>query len=172
MIDFVHNYRVIIELLENVDYFDIIQKVEKDLKKSLKSEYNEITVFNIEGYENRVYNTTLSKMYCQEGNPNYWFYYFQTFSIKSSLVDKIAKNPDINYKMTGFSSNNNNIFDELSKEEYIKFSEERNEEFQKYFVNEIVLTDEEKSLLYNLKNHPLIKNCIKSIYWKDKIYMV
>uniref|UniRef100_A0A6C0AEY8 Uncharacterized protein n=1 Tax=viral metagenome TaxID=1070528 RepID=A0A6C0AEY8_9ZZZZ len=154
----------VLELSEDVDFFDIILALQIKLRTIFKY-YNktiELVTFSTRNECNRLKKTNLYKKYNDD-------YLFSKDNITYFYLLKILKRRD-EYKSEKIIIFNNIGEDiEYSLEEFHILLNEKKEEFENLFVKEIVFTEDEKKFIYEISNHELLKGKIKGFNWTEKI---
>jgi hypothetical protein len=174
-----NNYRdfeYLLELTEEVDYFDVILKIQSDLREifSYNSNTKTIRLVIISNRtcfdkEERLQNTSLYKKFKDKFE---WADYVYTYHVLMNMLKTHEE-----YKEEGYHYDYIDLFDyDKQKSNKYTFDEikalidEKKDEFETLFVNEIKFTDKELEFIDKLSKHPLLEGKIKGFKWIEKRY--
>lgn len=157
----------VLELSEDVDFFDIILTLQIKLRTIFKY-YNktiELVTFSTRNECNRLKKTNLYKKYNDD-------YLFSKDNITYFYLLKILKRRDENEDKSDkirLYNNNDDEDIEYSLEEFQILLNEKKEEFENLFVKDIEFTEDEKKFIDEISNHELLKGKIKGFNWTEQI---
>ncbi len=167
--DQLRDIHYVLELTEDVDYFDVILQIQINLRSvfSYNSYDKTITLikFSITDSDDRLKNTSLYKLY---GTNYKWEEDKMTYHNLSRILKNHEEDIAEGYLRNKIYFYGGDEPKEYSIDEINNLIKQKEIEFENLFVKEIKFTENELKFIEKIVKHPLLENKIKGFAWKER----